>query len=137
MKIKQREVMSDSECELDEVMSTIHSCVEKLAHESKVIYAKALKIQALVECPELDIWTQEFHLDERAYKWAKHHMVPRKCSLWQVHKTLLESAKRDKRIGRGQVVRLLQEESEIMDLPSNHPISVWQVLGRLSKFFVQ
>ena len=130
--------MSDSEDseQLGDSMSIIHSLIEKLAHDSKTIYAKALKISALVENPDLDIWTEEFQMNERAYKWAKQHMVPRKCSLWQIHKTLLDSAKKDKRIGRGQVVRLLKEESEILDLPFNQPISVWQVLGRLPRFFV-
>ena len=87
--------MSDSEdCDdLTSSMSSIHSMIEKLAHESKTIYSKALKISALVEHPEIDIWTEEFQLDERAYKWAKNHMVPRKCSMWQIHRTLLESAK--------------------------------------------
>lgn len=129
--------MSDSECDdITESMSAIHSLVEKLSHDSKTIYSKALKISTLVENPDLDIWAEEFQLDERAYKWAKHHMVPRKCSMWQIHRTLLESAKRDKRISRGYVVRLLEDEGQILDLPSNHPVSVWQVLGRLPRFFL-
>ena len=134
---KQRRIMSDSEPdEINESMSIIHSCIEKLAHDSKVIYSKALKINSLIEYPELDMWTEEFHLHERAYAWAKQHMVPRKCSLWQIHRTLLESAKRDKRIARGQVVRLLKDEGDILDLPYNHPVSVWMVLGRLPRFFL-
>jgi hypothetical protein len=131
--------MSDSEYESDEInesMSIIHSCIEKLSHHSKVIYAKALKVHSILEHPDLDIWAEEFLLHERAYKWAKHHMVPRKCSLWQIHKTLLESVKRDKRIGRGNIVRLLKEEADIMDLPSDHPISAWMILGRLPRFFI-
>ena len=128
--------MSDSECDdLTESMNVVHSLVEKLSHDSKTIYSKALKISTLIENPELDIWAEEFQLHERAYKWAKHHMVPRKCSMWQIHRTLLESAKRDKRISRGYIVRLLEAEGEILDLPSNHPVSVWQVLGRLPRFF--
>ena len=130
--------MSDSEYESDEInesMSIIHSCIEQLAHDSKVIYAKALKISSLVDNPDLDVWAEEFHLHERAYKWAKRSMVPRKCSLWQIHKTLLESAKRDKRIARGSMVRLLKEEAEIMDL-TEEPVSAWMILGRLPRFFL-
>jgi len=128
--------MSDSEDDLTESMSSIHSLIEKLSHESKTIYAKALKINALVEHPEIDVWTEEFQLDERAYKWAKKHMVPRKTTMWQIHRTLLEAAKKDKRIGRGHVVRLLQEEADIMELPADESISVWQVLGKIPRFFL-
>ena len=130
--------MSDTEDydDLTNSMSSIHSMIEKLSHESKTIYSKALKISTLVEHPEIDIWAEEFQLDERAYKWAKKHMVPRKCSMWQIHRTLLESAKKDKRISRGQQVRLLQEEADIMELPADEPISVWQVLGKIPRFFL-
>lgn len=128
--------MSSDSDDLIDSMDKIHSYIETLAHESKKIYTKALKIHTLVEYPDLDLWSEEFQLHEKAYKWAKHHMVPRKCSLWQIHRTLLESAKRDKRISRGYSVRLLDEEATILDLPSNHPVSVWQVLGRLPKFFI-
>ena len=130
--------MSDTESEngLTDSMNQIHSFVEKLSHESKSIYTKALKIQTLIENPELDLWTEEFQLNERAYKWAKHHLVPRRSSLWQIHRTLLESAKKDKRIARGHLVKLTKEEAEIMDLPSEEHISVWQVLGKLPKFFI-
>jgi len=127
--------MSDSESEnLTDSMSNIRSLVETLTHESKKIYANALKISSLFEHPDLDLWTEEFSLNERAYKWAKRHMVSRKCSLWQIHRTLLESAKKEKRLGRGQMVKLTQEEAEILDL-SKEPVSVWQVLGRLPRFF--
>jgi hypothetical protein len=136
--IKQKKIMSDSEYEsgeINESMTIIHSCIEQLSHSSKVIYAKALKINTLIENPDLDIWAEEFLLHERAYKWAKHHMVPRKCSLWQIHKTLLESAKRDKRIARGSMVKLLKEEAEIMDL-TEQQVSAWTILGRLPRFFL-
>ena len=128
--------MSDSEDDLSDSMSTIHSMIEKLSHESKVIYSKALKINALVEHPEIDVWTEEFQLNERAYAWAKKHLVPRKTTMWLIHRTLLESAKKDKRISRGQQVRLLQEEADIMELPADEVISVWQVLGKLPRFFL-
>jgi len=127
--------MSDSEDDLTESMSAIHSMIEKLSHESKIIYSKALKISALVENPEMDIWTEEFQLNERAYKWAKKHMVPRKTTMWQIHRSLLEAAKKDKRISRGHQVRLLQEEADIMELPADELISVWQVLGKIPRFF--
>ena len=128
--------MSDSESDtnLTDSMLNIRSLVETLTHESKKIYANALKISSLVEHPDLDLWTEEFSLNERAYKWAKRHMVSRKCSLWQIHRTLLESAKKEKRLARGQMVKLSQEEAEILDL-SKEPVSVWQVLGRLPRFF--
>jgi hypothetical protein len=110
--------------------------MEKLSHDSKSIYTKALKISTLVENPDLNLWTEEFHLNERAYKWAKHHLVPRRCSLWQIHRTLLESAKKQRRISRGYVVKLTKEEAEIMDLTFEQHIPVWQVLGRLPRFFM-
>ena len=129
--------MSDSEdCDdLTDSMSSIHSLIEKLSHESKTIYAKALKINAIVEHPEIDIWAEEFQLHERSHKWAKKHMVPRKTTMWQIHRTLLESAKKDKRVSRGYMVRLVQVEADIMELPADEPISVWQVLGKIPKFF--
>ena len=132
--------MSDSEQESDgdltASMNLVHSFIEKLSHESKSIYTKALKISTLVDNPDLDLWTEEFHLDERAYRWAKQHLVPRRCCLWQIHRTLLESAKKEKRIGRGYVVKLTKEEGGIMELPSDSPISVWKVLGKLPRFFI-
>jgi len=129
--------MSDSESDtnLMDSMSNIRSLVETLTHESKKIYANALKISSLFEHPDLDLWTEEYSLNERAYKWAKRHMVSRKCSLWQIHRTLLESAKKEKRLARGQMVKLSEEEAEILDLSAKEPVSVWQVLGRLPRFF--
>ena len=128
--------MSDSESDttLTDSMSNIRSLVETLTHESKKIYANALKISSLVEHPDLDLWTEEYSLNERAYKWAKRHMVSRKCSLWQIHRTLLESAKKEKRLARGHMVKLTEEEAEILDL-SRESVSVWQVLARLPRFF--
>jgi hypothetical protein len=125
-----------SDTDLNESMSCIHSLVEKLSHESKKMYSKALKINALVENPELNIWTEEFHLNERAYVWAKAHLVPRKTTMWQIHRTLLESAKKDKRLSRGHRVKLSKEEADILELVSDEYISVWKVLGKLPKFFL-
>jgi hypothetical protein len=129
--------MSDTESDNDltDSMSSIHSLIETLTHESKKIYANALKISSLFEHPDLDLWTEEFSLDERAYKWAKKHMVSRKCSLWQIHRTLLESAKKDRRLMRGHQIRLTKEEADILDLSATDPVSAWQVLGRLPRFF--
>ena len=129
--------MSDAESDNDltDSMSSIHSLIETLTHESKKIYANALKISSLFEYPDLDLWTEEFSLNERAYKWAKKHMVSRKCSLWQIHRTLLESAKKDRRLMRGHQIRLTKEEAEILDLSATDPVSAWQVLGRLPRFF--
>jgi len=62
-------------------------------------------------------------------------MVSLKCSLWQFNRTLLESAKKEKRIARGQLVKLTQEEADILDLSATEPVSAWQVLGRLPRFF--
>ena len=135
--------MSDDELEYDieldsisESLQAIHHSMERLSHDTKHLYANALKIHQKVEHPDTDIWAESFKLHERAHVWAKHHMVPRKCSFWQVHKTLLESAKRDTRIFCGHQVRLLDDEAVILDLPANHPISVWDVLARLPRFFV-
>jgi len=36
---------------------------------------------------------------------------------------------------RGHLVTLSEEEATIMELPSDKKISVWQVLGKLPKFF--
>jgi hypothetical protein len=129
--------MSDTESDNDltDSMSSIHSLIETLTHESKKIYANALKISSLFEHPDLDLWTEEFSLNERAYKWAKKHMVSRKCSLWQIHRTLLESAKKERRLMPGHQIRLTKEEADILDLSATDPVSAWQVLGRLPRFF--
>lgn len=133
--------MSDSEFEedLDNVsdsLQKIHEHVENLSHVSKHIYSRALRVHQLTENPDLDLWAEPFRLHERAYKWAKKHLVPRKCSLWQVHQTLLESAKKEERVFAGQKVLLSQEEADIMGLPFDGPISVWLLLGNLPKFFM-
>ena len=133
--------MSDNESgdELDlvsESLQKIHVQMEDLSHASKQLYSKALRIQQLTENPELDLWVEPFKLHDRAHKWAKAHLVPRKCSLWQIHQTLLESAKKENRAFSGQQVKLTEEEARIMDLPWESPISVWLILGRLPRFFL-
>ena len=127
---------SDDTTGVDESMGVIRNCIERLSHDSKHIYTKALKVYNAVEHPELDLWSEPFQLHERAYDWAKKHLVGRKTSLWQIHQTLLESAKKDKRIRAGQTVLLLKEEGDIMDLPTEFPVSAWKVLGRLPRFFL-
>jgi hypothetical protein len=134
--------MSDSEFEDDlenvsDSLQKIHQHMEDLSHVSKHLYSRALRVQQLTENPGLDLWAEPFKLDERAYKWAKKHLVPRKCSLWQVHQTLLESAKKEERVFAGQRVTLVQDEADIMGLPCGIPISVWLLLGRLPRFFLE
>jgi hypothetical protein len=127
--------MSESESEdLSDSIQVIHQHVEKLAHLSKHIYTRALRVHKLTEHPEIDIWAEPFKLHERAAKWAKRNMVASKCSLWQVHETLLESAKKESRL-QGSHVVLSLEEVAILDLPEGlNP--VWTVLGKLPRFFL-
>ena len=125
----------DLDC-VSESLQKIHEHMEDLSHCSKTLYSRALRVQQLTNNPSLDLWAESFNLDERAHTWAKKHLVPRKCSLWQVHQTLLESAKKENRIFAGQQVKLTEEEATIMDLTFDKPISVWLVLGRLPKFFL-
>lgn len=129
--------MSDTESDYSDIgdsLKTIHQHVEQLAHLSKHIYTRALRVYNISERPEIDIWTESFKLHERAMIWAKKNMVASKCSLWQVHETLLAAAKNEGRI-HGQNVRLTSVEAEILDLvEGDHPI--WTVLGRLPRFFL-
>lgn len=130
--------MSDSESEVDlnEVSSSldlVHQHIEQLSHLSKHIYTRALKVYQLVEHPEIDVWAQIFKLNDKAKVWAKRNMVSRKCSLWQIHETLLESAKKEGRIRDGKVT-LTSVEADIMELPEGAQ-EIWTVLGRLPKFF--
>jgi hypothetical protein len=135
--------MSDSESGsssdvegLQDSMLVIHKQIEQLSHLSKHIYSKALQVEQRIENPDLDLWAKSFTLHERSLKWAKKHLVARKTSFTQIHKTLLESAKKSGRILPGHRVKLLEDEAEIMDLPVNIPVSVWVVLGKLPRFFV-
>ena len=83
----------------------------------------------------MDIWAQTFKLHERSRRWAKKHMVASKCSLWEINKTLIETAKKENRITVDRQVTLSQMESDILDLPTT-PVSIWKVLGRLPRFFL-
>ena len=120
--------------DISESLQKIRECVEQLSHSSKDIYARAIRLDYSITNGPDDIWTQRFLLHEKAHAWAKRNMVPRKCSLWQIHLTLLESAK-DRITNEG--VLLIEEESLILDLPSNCRVSIWSILGRLSRFFMQ
>ena len=120
--------------DISESLQKIHNYVEQLAHSSKDIYARALRLDYSVTNGPDDIWTERFPLHEKAHAWAKRNMVPRKCSLWQIHQTLLESAK-DRITKEG--VLLTEEESILIDLPSNCRVSIWSILGRLPRFFTQ
>jgi len=132
--------MSDIESEaslteIGESLQRIHQHVEQLAHLSKHIYTRAVKVHQTVEHPEMDIWIQPFKLHERARSWAKKHMVASKCSLWLVHETLLGCAKKDGRISE-KGVSLSVTEAEILGLPLDTVHGVWSVLGRLPRFFI-
>ena len=132
------EGMSDSESDASHVsdsLEKIHHHVEKLYHLSKHIYTRALRVSHLIDNPELDLWTESFSLHERTRPWAKKHMVASRCSLWQVHETLLTSAKKEGRIKKDNHVVLSELEAEILDLACGAPIAVWTVLGRLPRFF--
>lgn len=127
--------MSDSDSsnyeDVSESLQTIHQHVEQLAHLSKHIYTRALRVHTVLEHPEInDIWTQPFSLHERAKTWAKRNMVASKCSLWQVHEALLATVKRE-----GPLLRLSTTEATILDLPEGTH-SIWTVLGRLPRFFI-
>ena len=129
--------MSDTESDYSDIgdsLKTIHQHVEQLAHLSKHIYTRALRVYNLSEHPEIDVWTESFKLHERAMTWAKKNMVASKCSLWQVHETLLVAAKKEGRIS-GQNVRLTSVEAEILDLAEGET-AIWTVLGRLPRFFL-
>ena len=132
--------MSDSDSvesltDIGESLQIIHQHVEHLAHVSKSMYSHAVKIHQLVEHPGIDIWAQQFKLHKRARHWAKKYMVASKCSIWQVHETLLESAKKGGRITE-HGVKLSVVESEILDLPVDEVHGIWTVLGRLPRFFI-
>ena len=133
--------MSDTECQtddehLDDSIKKIHQYVEQIAHEAKQLYGKAVRLDQLVDAPEMDVWVEPFKLHERARPWAKKHMVASKCSLWEVNKALLESATKEKRIGLDKKVRRTKTEAAMMDLSDSEPVPIWSVLGRLPRFFI-
>ena len=128
--------MSDTDGDIDESLQKIHEYVEQIAHSSKYMNSKALILHQLVEHPEMDVWMEPFKLHERARGWAKRNMVASSCSLWEVNKTLVEMAKKEKRVYRDNCVALSQQEAVILDLEYGKPIPIWKVLGRLPRFFV-
>jgi hypothetical protein len=119
---------------IDDSMKSIRSMVEQIAHNSKHIYSKAISLDQQIQNPEADIWARTFKIHDRARSWAKKNMVASKCSLWEINKTLMESAQKDKRISDKEV-SLLALEAEIMNLPIG-PVPIWKVLGRLPRFFI-
>ena len=122
--------------DISESLEKIHECVEKLAHVSKDIYARALRLDYSVNTGPDDLWTQRFPLHERAYVWAKKHMVPRNCSLWQIHEALLIDVKKEGRLTNGNV-RLSSEEATILGLSKDVHHTVWKVLSKLPRFFLE
>ena len=129
------ESISESEGHIDESLKKIHHYVEQIAHDAKHIYSKALNLHQLIEYPEMDIWAQSFKLHERARGWAKRHMVASKCSLWEVNKTLLETAKKDGRIQNGKV-QLTEMEASILNLSHTEQVLIWHLLSKLHRFFL-
>jgi hypothetical protein len=132
--------MSDLESEselshIDESMKQIHDYVEKIAHDSKHLYSKALKFNQLIENPEMDIWAETFKLHERARGWAKKHMVASRCSLWEVNKTLIEVCRKEDRI-KSDGVQLNELEGQILGLSHTEIVHIWQILARLPRFFL-
>lgn len=132
--------MSDSEScsdanDVGESLQAIHQHVEQLAHLSKHIYTRALRVHTILEHPEIDLWAESFVLHDRAKTWAKRNMVASKCSLWQVHETLLKVVKEEGRLAKGQVT-LNAEEAAILDLSEDASHGIWTVLGRLPRFFI-
>jgi hypothetical protein len=133
--------MSDTECQtddehLDDSMKKIHQYVEQITHDAKQLYGKAVRLDQLVDSPQMDVWVEPFKLHERARSWAKKNMVASKCSLWEINKALLESATKEKRVGLDKKVQLTKVEAAIMGLSDSEPVPIWSVLGRLPKFFI-
>jgi hypothetical protein len=122
--------------QVDDSMTKIHQFVEQIAHDAKQLYGKAVRLNQLVETPDMDVWVEPFKLHERARPWAKKYMVASKCSLWEVNKALLETAKKEGRIGADKKVSLTKMEAEILDLSNTEPVTIWAVLGKLPRFFL-
>ena len=123
---------------INDSMSAIHKHVEQLAHVSKHMYTRAIRVYHAVENPDLDIWTQSFKLDERAIPWAKKHLIGSKCSLWQIHEALLSDAKKEGRILNGKV-RLTSEEATLLGFtskPDDLIKTIWEVLSKLPRLFL-
>jgi uncharacterized protein YcbX len=136
--------MSDNESDdldinegVNDSMKNIHTMVEQIAHNAKHLYSRAISLDQQIQNPvAADVWAQTFKLHERARSWAKKNMVASKCSLWEINKTLTDSAKKDGRITIDGQVTLTKAEGEILDLSHETPVSIWKVLGRLPRFFI-
>lgn len=127
---------SASSVDVSESMERIRASMDTLAHATRHLYAGAVRVSAAVENPGLTIWTQPFKVHERARLWAKKHMVASTSSLWQIQETVLEVAKKSHRIHADGTVILTHQEAEILELEANAPVKIWEVLGKLPRFFV-
>lgn len=126
--------MSDTEDDLEDPMAKIRKHIEELSHLSKDMYARALRVKySLDHNIQNDLWTQRFQLQEKAFPWAKKHLVSRKCSFLQIHQTLLDSAKKEGRITAAGI-ELTKEEEELLEV--KNPVSILTLLQHLPKFFV-
>ena len=126
---------SDNE-HIDDSMTKIRQYVEQIAHDAKQLYGKAVRLDQLIQTPDMDVWMEPFKIHERARPWAKKYMVASKCSLWEVNKALLEAAKAENRVGADKKVRLTKMEAGILDLSETEPVAIWAVLGKLPRFFL-
>ena len=126
----------DETTNLSDSMRAIREQVEVMAHAARHLYAGAVRVSQSVENPDLDLWASPFKLHERARPWAKKNMVASTSSLWQVHETLVNCAKKENRILTGSRVRLSKAEAAILDIGHEEPVAIWEVLARLPKFFV-
>ena len=117
-------------------MEKIRASMEELAHATRHLYAGAVRVAAEVENPGLTICTRPYKLHERARMWAKRHMVASTSSLWQVQETLMEVAKKSHRIHADGTITLTKQEAEILDLSADIPVKIWEVLGKLPRFFI-
>jgi hypothetical protein len=127
---------SESDGSVGESIEKIRVSMDALAHATRHLYAGAVRVAAAVENPGLTIWTQPYKVHERARLWAKRHMVASTSSLWQIQETLLEAAKKSHRIHADGTVTLTHQEAEILELVANTPVKIWDVLGRLPRFFI-
>jgi hypothetical protein len=127
--------MSDTEDDMEDPMVNIRKHIEELSHLSKDLYARALRVKySLDHNTQNDMWTQRFQLQEKVYPWAKKHLVSRKCSLLQLHQTLLHSAKKEGRITAAGI-ELTQEEETLLEV--KNPVSIVTLLQHLPKFFLK
>jgi hypothetical protein len=127
---------TDASADVSQSLRVLHEQMEVLAHAARHLYSGAVRVATAVENPEIGLWSQPFKLHERARPWAKKNMVASTASLWQIHETLVTKVKKENRLLPGSRVTLTKAEAEILDLNAEAPVSTWDVLGRLPRFFV-